>query len=94
MHVDFMTLACLKQDIERLQGAKIQQLLFSDENTLALELYAGFRTTLLLDVSPQHSRAWLQEEKARRGTQTETPLLLLLRKYVRRGRLRRVEQPA
>ena len=94
MNVDFLTLACLKQDIERLQDAKIQQLLFSDDNTVALELYAGLRTTLLLDVSTQHSRAWLQQEKARRGVETETPLLLLLRKYVRRGRLRSVEQPA
>jgi len=94
MHVDFLTLACLKQDLDLLQGAKIQQLLFTNENSVAFELYAGFRTTLLLDVSSQHSRAWLQTEKARRGIETETPLLLLLRKYVRRGRLRSITQPA
>lgn len=93
MHVDFLTLRCLKQDLEQLQNAKIQRLLFSDNSVLALELYAGFRTTLLLDVSTQHSRGLLQQEKARRGVETESPLSLLLRKYVRRGRLRSVEQP-
>lgn len=93
MNVDFLTLACLKQELERLQNAKIQQVQFTNERALALELYAGFRITLLLDVNQQHSRALLQQEKARRGIETETPLLLLLRKYVRGGRLRRVEQP-
>jgi predicted ribosome quality control (RQC) complex YloA/Tae2 family protein len=94
MHVDFLTLACLKHDLERLEGARIQQVVMTNEQTLALELYAGFRAYLLLDISPQHSRALLQEEKARRGVERETPLGLLLKKYVRGGRLRAVEQPA
>lgn len=94
MHVDYLTLACLKQDLDRFEGARIQQVVMTDEQSLALELYAGARAYLLLDVSTQHARALLQEEKARRGVERETPLGLLLKKYVRGGRLRRVEQPA
>lgn len=94
MHVDFLTLACLKQDLERLEGARIQQVIMTDDQSLALELYAGSRAWLLLDISAQHARALLQEEKARRGMEKETPLGLLLRKFVRGGRLREVEQPA
>lgn len=93
MHVDYLTLACLKHDLERFRDARIQGLLFTDESTLAMELYAGTRATLLVDVSARHARAHLQEEKARRGLETETPLLLLLRKHVRGGRLRTVTQP-
>ncbi|MBA3531933.1 MAG: NFACT family protein [Ardenticatenales bacterium] len=93
MHVDFMTLACLCHDMAALKDAKIQQVLFTDQKTLGLELYAGFRTWLLLDTDARHARALLQDEKARRGTETESPVGLLLRKYVRGGRLRRVTQP-
>ncbi|MDQ4075075.1 MAG: NFACT family protein, partial [Chloroflexota bacterium] len=93
MHVDFLTLACLRGDIAQLQDGKIQQVVQTDERSVALELYAGFRTTLLLDVHPNHARALLIEDKARRGVEVPTPLGLLLRKYVRGGRLRGVSQP-
>lgn len=93
MHVDFFSLACLKDDLAALRDARIQQVLLPDERALALELYAGARHWLLLDSDPQHARALLQEEKARRGVEVPTPLGLLLRKYVRGGRLRAVRQP-
>jgi predicted ribosome quality control (RQC) complex YloA/Tae2 family protein len=93
MHVDFLTLACLRNDLKRMRDARVQNLLFTDATTLAIELYAGWRTNLVLDVSQQHSRAFLTENKPRRGVETETPLLLLLRKYVRSARLRDVTQP-
>lgn len=93
MHVDFLTLACLRNDLKSLRDARVQNIVFTDTNTLAIELYAGQRTNLVLDVSQQHSRAYLTDIKPRRGVETETPLLLLLRKYVRSGRLRDVTQP-
>ncbi len=93
MHVDFLTLACLRNDLKALRDARVQNLVFTNTNTLAIELYAGQRTNLVLDVSQQHSRAYLTHTKPRRGVETETPLLLLLRKYVRSGRLRDVTQP-
>jgi predicted ribosome quality control (RQC) complex YloA/Tae2 family protein len=93
MHVDFLTLACLKQDLQRLTDGRIQQVVQPDAESVAIELYAGFRTTLVLDSSVQHSRAFLQDEKARRGVEKETPLWLLLRKYLLGGRLRAVHQP-
>ncbi|MGH2541915.1 MAG: NFACT family protein, partial [Ardenticatenaceae bacterium] len=93
MHVDFLTLACLKDDLAQLLDARVQGVLQTDKRSVALELYAGFRVTLLIDVNPGHARALLQEEKARRGVEVATPLGLLLRKYVRGGRLREVRQP-
>ncbi len=94
MHVDFFTLAALTAELQEMKDAKIQQVVQPAERVVALELYAGQRATLLLDVTPGHARALLQDEKARRGLEAPTPLGLLLRKYVRGGRLRAVRQPA
>ncbi len=93
MHVDFLTLAALRDELKQMRDARVQNAVFTDESSLALELYAGRRATLLIDVNQQHSRAYLLDDKARRGTEIETPLLLLIKKYVKGGRLRNVTQP-
>ena len=93
MHVDFLTLACLRDDLDGLLGARVQQVVLADEHSVGLELYAGRRFHLLISAHPQHARLLLVPEKVRRGVEGETPLLLLLRKWVRGARLADVTQP-
>lgn len=93
MHVDYLTLACLRDDLDTFLGARVQQVVFPDEWSIELELYAGRRAYLLLSAHPQYARMLFVPQKLRRGLDTETPLLLLLRKWVRGARLVDVRQP-
>ena len=93
MHVDHLTLACLRDRLDGFLGARVQRIVLPDERSVGLELYAGERLQLLISADPQHPRMLLLPHKARRGVQTRTPLLLLLRKWVRDSRLVDVTQP-
>jgi predicted ribosome quality control (RQC) complex YloA/Tae2 family protein len=93
MQVDFITLACLHDYLDSLLGARVQGVLLPDERSLALELYAGRRLQLLASAQSQAPRLLLVPEAPRRGVGPETPLLLLLRKWVRGARLVDVTQP-
>ena len=93
MHVDHLTLACLRDRLDGLLGARVQRIVLPDERSLGLELYAGRRLQLLISANTQHPRALLVPQKPRRGVQSATPLLLLLRKWVRDSRLTDVTQP-
>ncbi len=73
----------------------MQRIVLPDELAVALEIYAGGRRHYLLaSAHPQRARAHLITAKPRRGVEGETPLLLLLRKYVRGAQLSDVAQPA
>lgn len=73
----------------------MQRIVLPDELAVALEIYAGGRRHYLLaSAHPQHARVHLSTTKPRRGVEGETPLLLLLRKYVRGAQLSDVTQPA
>jgi predicted ribosome quality control (RQC) complex YloA/Tae2 family protein len=93
MHVDHLTLACLRDRLDGLLGARVQRVVLTNDRSIALELYAGRRLHLLMAADSQHPRMLLVPEKPRRGVQTATPLLLLLRKWVRGSRLVDVTQP-
>lgn len=93
MHVDYLTLACLRDQLDGLLGARVQRVVLPNERSIGLELYAGERLQLLISANPQHPRLLLVPEKLRRGVETPTPLLLLLRKWVRDSRLVDVTQP-
>jgi len=93
MHVDHLTLACLRDRLDGLLGARVQRVILPDESSIGLELYAGQRFQLLVSAHPQFARMLLAPQKLRRGVETATPLLLLLRKWVRGGRLVDVTQP-
>lgn len=61
---------------------------------MAIEIYAhGQRHHLLLSAHPQLTRIHLSAAKPSRGVDRETPLLLLLRKYIVGGRIVAIEQP-
>jgi predicted ribosome quality control (RQC) complex YloA/Tae2 family protein len=94
MHVDHLTLACLRDRLDGLLGARVQRVVLPDERSVGLELYAGERFQLLISAATQHPRALLMPQKPRRGVETSTPLLLLLRKWVRSSQLVDVTQPA
>jgi predicted ribosome quality control (RQC) complex YloA/Tae2 family protein len=94
MYVDYLTLACLRDRLDSLLGAHVQQVLMVDDLSAGIEIYAQQRFQLLMSAHPQHSRMLLVPHKLRRGIETATPLLLLLRKWVRNARLVDVTQPA
>jgi len=93
VHVDFLTLACLRDELDRLLGARVQHIVLPDELSIGLELYAGRRYYLLLSAHPQLARALLVSEQPRRGPDVEPPILLLLRKWVRGARMVNITQP-
>ena len=93
MHVDFLTLACLRDDLDGLLGARVQRTVLPDRRSVGLELYAGRRVHLLLSADPQNPRVLLVDERQRRGVETATPLLQLMRKWVRGAHLVDVTQP-
>ena len=96
MHFDALTLVAVADELrETVASGRVQQIVLPDSRSVALEIYAHReRRHLLLSAHPQASRVHLLEHKPRRGVPKETPLLLLLRKYVRSARLASVELPA
>lgn len=95
MHFDALTLACVTQELQReLTGGRIQQVVLPHDAAVGLEVYAQRqRRYLLLNAQPGDGRVHLVSEKLRRGVEQETPLLLLLRKYVRESLLDAIVQP-
>lgn len=94
--MDAITLTAVARELnETLAGARIQTVVQPDERSLALEVFGrSGRQWLLLDAHAQHSRVHLLTEKARRGLETDAPLLLLARKRLVGARLGDVFQPA
>jgi predicted ribosome quality control (RQC) complex YloA/Tae2 family protein len=75
-------------------GGRIQKVGLLDEWTLVMELYGkGERASLLISADPHAARVCLSRERPERAAERVTPFLLLLRKYVRDGRLETVSQP-
>lgn len=94
-HFDALATACMAAELQAaLCPGRIQAALLVDDNTLGLEVYAhGARRQLLLCAAPNTARAHLVDYKLRRGVESETPLLLLVRKYLRDALLMAVTQP-
>lgn len=92
---DALTLHAVTDELRlRAAGARIQKLAIIDEWTMAFELYArGDRSTLLVSTDPHAARVSVTSSRAMRTTDAVTPLLLLLRKYVREGHVDEVAQP-
>ena len=92
---DALTLHAVADELRAaLLGAQVQKVVPLGSEALGLELYArGQRTNLLISAESSAARVCLTEERPVRASETVTPLLLLLRKYVRDGRVTRIEQP-
>jgi predicted ribosome quality control (RQC) complex YloA/Tae2 family protein len=95
MYFDALTLAAVADELEdTILGGRIQRVLLTSPLSVALEIYArGRRSHLLLSAHPQFTRVHLSATKPSRGVERDTPLLLLLRKYVVGGRVAEIEQP-
>src|SRR6476620_2089192 len=95
MYFDALTLAAIADELEdTILGGRIQRVLLTTPLSVALEIYArGRRSHLLLSAHPQFTRVHLSATKPSRGVERDTPLLLLLRKYVVGGRIAEIDQP-
>ena len=94
MYFDALTLSAVVDELKAtVLGGRIQEVIQVDELTLGLEVYSPPRRHyLVVSAHPQLARVHLLEEKIRRGVETASPLLLLLRKYVREARLLEIKQ--
>lgn len=92
---DVLTIAALVQECNsRLSNARIQQVLHVDARTLAIELYAQRRRAwLVMNTHPDAAGFWLSSDRVDGDPEHVSPLLLLLRKYARGGRLLDFAQP-
>lgn len=94
MYFDALTLAAVVDELRTaIVGGRVQRVFLPGALSIALEIYAGRRHYLLLSAHPQFARVQLSPVRLSRGTDATPPLLLLLRKYVYRGRITAVEQP-
>jgi predicted ribosome quality control (RQC) complex YloA/Tae2 family protein len=92
---DALTLHAVVDELRAgFSGARIQRVGLIDEWTLTLELYnRGERASLLISADPHAARVVVTRERPERDAERVTPFLLLLRKYVRDGRLDSLSQP-
>ncbi len=95
MSVDALTLAAVVDELRRIiVGGRIQHVTLPAPLSIGLEVFrAGRRYQLLASANPRSARLHLVAQKPTRGVEQDTPLLLLLRKYVRNGVVTAVEQP-
>lgn len=95
MHFDALTLACITAELQQtLTGGRVQQVLMPDAASIGFEIYANqHRHYLAAITEARKSRVQLSTQKLRRGVEQPTPLLLLLRKYVRGALLTAIDQP-
>jgi len=95
MHFDTITMASIRAELtQTIAGGRVQQIVLPDEWSVGMEIFANQqRHNLLLSAHAQTGRVHLVSHKLRRGVEGHTPLLLLLRKYVRGGRLTAIDQP-
>ncbi len=95
MFFDALALAAVRAEL-RADGVpgRVQQVRAVGPLALSLELYGGRRRHyLLLSAHAEHARAHLLTTPPTRDPTIRTPLLLLLRKYLRGAILQSVEQP-
>jgi len=95
MYFDALTMAAVADELRtQILGGRVQTVLLPDDLSIGMEVYAhGERRYLLASAHPEHARVHLAGEKLRRGVETPSPLLLLLRKYIHGGRVAAIEQP-
>ncbi len=96
MNLDVFAISALVNELAAtIVDGRVQDIIDVDELSVGLEIYArGMRRYLILSADAASPRAHLFSAKLRRGLPKPTQLGLLMRRYVRGGRLIRVRQPA
>jgi len=95
MFFDALTMACIADELRAtVLGGRVQQALLPDPLSVGLEIYTeNRRHCLLASAHAETGRLVLAGDKLRRGSDTETGLLVLLRKVLRGSMLSAIEQP-
>lgn len=95
MNFDTFSVAAMAAELrEVLLEGRVQQVIQINSLTYTLEIYVyPVRHYLILAVEPQAPRLHLTSARVRRGVGNETPLMLVLRKYMRGAILESIEQP-
>ncbi|NTV64204.1 MAG: fibronectin/fibrinogen-binding protein [Oscillochloris sp.] len=95
MYFDALTIAAVADELrETILGGRIQRVLQTGPLSIGLEIYnRGRRHQLLASAHPQLARVHLVQARLSRGVEQQTPLLLLMRKYLLGGRIVGIEQP-
>jgi predicted ribosome quality control (RQC) complex YloA/Tae2 family protein len=95
MYFDVLTLAAVTDELRAtIVGGRVQRVVLTGSLGIGLEVYAqGRRYQLLASAHPQFARVHLTQGKLTRGVEQETPMLLLLRKYLLGGHIVGVDQP-
>ncbi len=95
MTFDALAAAAVADELRaRVLDGRVQEVVIPEPLALGLEIYArGARHYLYATACTDEARVQLVETRLRRGLDTPTPLLLLLRKYVNGARVAAVEQP-
>jgi predicted ribosome quality control (RQC) complex YloA/Tae2 family protein len=96
MPFDLLALSAVRDELRpRLEGGRVQKLVFPDELSLALEVYrAGVgRTAVLLSAHPELGRVQRVERVPGRGVERDSPFALAARKHLRDARITCLRQP-
>ncbi len=95
MNFDALTLAAVADELRHtIVGGRVQRVLLPTPLSLGLEVYrAGQRYQVFASADPKAARIHLLSARPTRGVERDTPLTLLLRKYVKHGIVTAVEQP-
>ena len=95
MNFDTFSIAALASELRTtVPAGRVQQVIQINSLAYAFEIYLHpIRHYLTISVEPQAPRLHLAQQKARRGVGHDTPLMLVLRKYMRGAILTAVEQP-
>ena len=95
MSFDTLTAIAVTQELESIiVGGRVQKVVLPNADTVGFEIYCHRQVhNLIVSASTGAPRILLSDRAVRRGVDGETPLLLLLRKYVRGGRIDSVFQP-
>ena len=95
MTFDTFAVAAMATELRQtLQGGRVQRVTQINPLTFGFEIYVyPARHYLTLSVEPQAARLHLTRQKVRRGVGNDTPLMLVLRKYLRSAILKAIRQP-
>lgn len=95
MSFDTLTAIAVTQELESvIVGGRVQKVVLPDADSVGFEIYSHRQVhNLIVSASISAPRILLSGRAPRRGVDRETPLLQLLRKYVRGGRIDSVFQP-
>ncbi len=95
MNFDTFSTAAIAAELRSmLLDGRVQRVTQINSLTFGFEIFIHpVRYHLIFSAEPQSPRLHLSEQKVRRGTGHDTPLMLVLRKYMRGAILKTIEQP-